>query len=133
MLEPEWSLKEHDFKLDLIKTEFYGNEGLLMQVWINLIGNAIKFTPHGGTIYISLFEEDSSLVFKIIDTGVGIDDLIIKNIFDKFYQGDTARIIEGNGLGLALVKRIIDLSGGNIRVKSTIDKGTTFTIVLPLT
>lgn len=132
MLEPEWNSKELELQIDLVKTEYYGNEGLLMQVWINLIGNAIKFTPHGGTIHINLFEEDSSLIFEISDTGVGIDDLIINHIFDKFYQGDTARKTDGNGLGLALVKRIIDLSNGSIMVKSKISEGTIFTVTLPL-
>ncbi len=133
MLESEWSLKDIDFQIDLVKTEFCGNEGLLLQVWLNLIGNAIKFTANGGTIYISLSKENSSIVFTIADTGIGIDNEIINHIFDKFYQGDTTRKTEGNGLGLALVKRIIDLSEGNITVSSCLDKGTTFCVNLPFT
>lgn len=131
MLEPEWSLKNIDLQIDLAKTEFYGNERLLMQVWINLIGNAIKFTPDNGTIHINLFKQNSHLIFKVIDSGIGIDDLTISHVFDKFYQGDTARKTEGNGLGLALVKRIIDLSNGSITVESEIRQGTTFTVFLP--
>ena len=133
MLESEWSLKDIDFQIDLVKTEFCGNEGLLLQVWLNLIGNAIKFTANGGTIYISLSKENSSIVFTIADTGIGIDNEIINHIFDKFYQGDTTRKTEGNGLGLALVKRIIDLSKGSITVNSCLDKGTTFCVNLPFT
>lgn len=132
MLESEWSLKNIQLKIDLIKTKFYGNEGLLMQVWINLIDNAIKFTPDEGTIIISLFKKNSSIIFEISDTGIGIDSSTINRIFDKFYQGDTARKTEGNGLGLALVKRIIDLSEGSITVNSYLDKGTTFSVSFPL-
>ena len=131
MLEPEWSLKNLDFQLDLIKKEYYGNEGLLMQIWINLIENAIKFTPQAGKIHISLSEKFPHLIFKITDTGLGIHDSSKNYIFDKFYQGDTARKTEGSGLGLALVKRIVDLSKGEIMVESAINKGTTFTILLP--
>ena len=131
MLEPEWSLKNLDFQLDLIKKEYYGNEGLLMQIWINLIENAIKFTPQAGKIHISLSEKFPHLIFKITDTGLGIHVSNINRIFDKFYQGDTTRKTEGNGLGLALVKRIVDLSKGEIMVESAINKGTTFTIIFP--
>lgn len=132
MLEPDWGSKDLIFNINLIKTEYFGNESLLMQVWINLIGNAIKFTSHGGSIHIDLSEKDSYLIFEISDTGIGIDDSIINHIFDKFYQGDTTRKTDGNGLGLALVKRIIDLSDGSITVKSKVKEGTTFIIKLPI-
>ncbi len=132
MLEPEWSLKELDLQIDLIKTHYFGNERLLMQVWMNMIGNAIKFTPRGGKIGIHLFEKETSLVIKISDTGIGMDDSIIKHIFDKFYQGDAARKADGNGLGLALAKRIVDLCNGNIMVESKIGTGTVFTVILPV-
>lgn len=133
MLEPEWSSKELDLQIDLVKTNYYGNEGLLMQVWMNIIGNAIKFTPHRGVIGIRLFEKEASLVFQVSDTGIGMDDSIIKHIFDKFYQGDAARKTDGNGLGLALAKRIVDLCNGSIMVESKVGKGTIFTVTLPLT
>lgn len=132
MLEPDWGSKDLIFNINLIKTEYFGNESLLMQVWINLIGNAIKFTSHGGSIHIDLSEKDSYLIFEISDTGIGIDDSIINHIFDKFYQGDTTRKTDGNGLGLALVKRIIDLSEGSITVKSKVKEGTIFIIKLPI-
>ncbi len=132
MLEPEWNLKNIELQIDLIKTDFYGNEGLLMQVWLNLIGNAIKFTPENGLIQISLIKEEENMIFKIVDTGVGIDDFVIDHIFDKFYQGDLARKTEGNGLGLALVKRIVDLSKGRIKVESSLNKGSTFLVILPI-
>lgn len=131
MLEPDWNLKHLVFNINMIKIEYCGNESLLMQVWINLIGNAIKFTPNNGLIHINLFKNDSSIIFEITDTGIGIDNSIIDHIFDKFYQGDTSRRINGNGLGLPLAKRIIDLSNGSISVKSVIGEGSTFTIILP--
>ncbi len=132
MLEPDWSLKELDLQIDLVKSDYYGNEKLLMQVWMNIIGNSIKFTPHGGRISIRLFEDETALVVKISDTGCGMDEAVIKHIFDKFYQGDAARKADGNGLGLTLAKRIIDLSNGNIMAESKLGKGTVFTVVLPL-
>ena len=131
MLEPDWSSKDLALNINLIKTKYYGNESLLMQVWINLMGNAIKFTPHNGVIHINLWEKDLSLIFEIKDSGVGMDDSMIKHIFDKFYQGDSARKTLGNGLGLALVKRIIDLSDGSIVVESKVGEGTIFIIKLP--
>lgn len=133
MLEPEWSQKNLDLQIDLTNAEYIGNEGLLMQVWLNLISNAIKFTPEDGTVKISLYKEGASLVFKITDNGLGIEESTINHIFDKFYQGDTTRKTEGNGLGLALVKRIIDLSNGSITVKSKINEGSTFIVILPNT
>ncbi len=133
MLEHEWSQKNHALQIDLINVEYDGNESLLMQVWLNLISNAIKFTPDNGNIQIALFLNESSLIFKITDDGMGIDKLSLKNIFDKFYQGDKNRKTEGNGLGLTLVKRIVNLSNGTISVESKINGGTTFTVTLPST
>ncbi|MFA5577324.1 MAG: HAMP domain-containing sensor histidine kinase [Tissierellaceae bacterium] len=132
MLEPEWSPKNLDLQIDLINAEYVGNESFLMQVWLNLISNAIKFTPENGYIQIRLIKEDYSLIFTITDNGIGINKTNINHIFDKFYQGDITRKTVGNGLGLALAKRIIDLSNGSISVKSVIEKGTTFTVRLPV-
>lgn len=97
-----------------------------------MIGNAVKFTPHGRSIGIRLYRKESSAVVEISDTGSGMDNAILKHIFDKFYQGDTARKADGNGLGLALAKRIIDLSGGSIAVESKVGEGSIFTVMLPL-
>jgi signal transduction histidine kinase len=132
MLEPEWSRKELDLQIDLAKMSYCGNEPLLWQVWVNVIGNAVKFTPKDGQIGIRLFPVGANIVVRISDTGCGIADDTRRHIFDKFYQGDTTRKSDGNGLGLALVKRIIDLCGGRITVASEIEKGSTFTITLPI-
>ncbi len=104
-------------------------EDYLDIVWNNLISNAIKFTGDGGKIVISLKEQNGFAIFSISDTGIGIKD-VGAHIFDKFYQEDTSHSRLGNGLGLALVKRVIDILGGEIRVESTVDVGTTFTVTL---
>lgn len=130
LLEPEWSSKNLDMQIDLNKTTFYGSEHLLMQVWMNLIGNAIKFTPENGTIEITLYSENENTIIRISDTGCGMTDQVINHIFDKFYQGDTARKADGNGLGLSLAKKILDLCKAKIEVKSTPTKGSIFTVIL---
>ncbi|MGX6961637.1 HAMP domain-containing sensor histidine kinase [Vagococcus xieshaowenii] len=130
-LEPEWSAKQIDLHLDLAKLDYLGHKTLLMQVWTNLISNAIKFSEEHDQIYIQLTEEDKHIKIVIKDTGIGMSDIVIQKAFDKFYQGDSTRHTFGNGLGLALVKRIVDLSGGDIILTSTETVGTTFTILLP--
>lgn len=131
LLEPEWSKKELNLLIDLKKTVYCGSEQLLHLVWVNIIGNAVKFTPQGGSIEVHLYEERSSIITRISDTGCGMDDSVQRHIFDKFYQADTARKSDGNGLGLALVKRIVDLCGGKTTVQSKAGEGSTFTISLP--
>lgn len=102
----------------------------LEMVWNNLISNAIKFTERGGKISISLKKIDGFACVTVTDTGCGMDQETGKRIFDKFYQGDTSHSSEGNGLGLALVKKVIDTLGGEISVKSELGVGTSFTIKL---
>lgn len=130
-LENNWSKKNIDIDMDLTTTHYYGNEDLLMQVWLNIFGNAIKFTPDNGTIATSLKSADDGIYVSISDTGIGMSDKVKKRVFEKFYQGDSSRNFEGNGLGLTLVKRIIDLCGCGITVESEVNKGSTFTIFLP--
>lgn len=130
-LEHKWSEKNIDLDINLDETTFYGNEDLLLQVWINVLGNAIKFTPNNGVITCTLRQASGWITAVISDTGVGMSEDVQKHIFDKFYQGDKSHSSEGNGLGLALVKRIINLCGGIIEVKSKIGEGTTFIIKLP--
>ena len=132
LLELEWSEKNIDFDIELDPVQFIGDEELLQQVWINLLSNAIKFSTENGKIVVRLYQVESMVKVKIIDNGIGMDEKVQKRIFEKFYKADTAHSFEGNGLGLSLVKRIIDLCNGNIYLKSNPGKGTTFTVELPL-
>lgn len=132
LLEPQWTENETDFDVSLEKVNYLGNEGLLLHVWINLIGNAIKFGPHQGTVVIRLKQLDHSISFMVQDRGPGIGEELQKRIFDKFYQADSSHKEEGNGLGLALAKRIVDINQGNIEVQSMEQGGCRFTVVLPL-
>ncbi|WP_294581796.1 HAMP domain-containing sensor histidine kinase [uncultured Thomasclavelia sp.] len=130
MMQDDWKSKNVNLELSLEAVEYYGNPELIKQIWINLINNAIKFTDENGTIKINLKTDDTKIIVVIEDNGIGMEPEIIKHIFDKFYQGDASRATKGKGLGLSLVKKIVDLSKGTIEVKSKIDQGTTFTIYL---
>lgn len=127
--EPAWSQKDIEFDVDLDSVEYTGSEGLMHHVWNNLISNAIKFSPAGGMVKIRLVRQNDKIVFSVEDNGPGIAEEAKKHIFDKFYQGDSSHKEEGNGLGLALVKRIIAIAGGEIAVENT-DCGCRFTVIL---
>ena len=119
-----------ELNCDFDDVTIFSSKSLLEIVWNNLISNAIKFTPSGGKIDISLKRIDKNAEIKVIDTGVGMTSETGSKIFEKFYQGDTSHASAGNGLGLALVKKVIDILGGEIAVSSEINKGSTFTILL---
>lgn len=131
-MEPAWTEKDIDWELDLSPTLLTGQAELLTEVWINLLNNAIKFSPQGGKIQISCYATDQAYV-EITDHGCGMDEATRKRIFERFYQGDTSHSREGSGLGLCIVKKIVTLSGGEIHVRSTPGRGSTFRISLPLT
>ena len=132
LLETQWSKKNIDIDMDLKTTNYYGSEDLLMQVWLNIFGNAIKFTPENGLIVTTLKETPNGICVSISDNGIGMGDDVKDRIFDKFYQGDRSRNFQGNGLGLTLVKKILDLCKCEINVISKINEGTTFNIYLPI-
>lgn len=130
MLEPKWSAKEIEFDVDMDEVEYTGDESLMFHVWNNLIDNAIKFNPMNGFIRIKLEKYDKNVTFTIEDEGCGISDEEKKHIFNKFYQSDSSHKVEGNGLGLALVKNILNLCGGEISVSDGKNDGARFTVVL---
>lgn len=131
-LEPQWTAKNLTVEADLQKLSVCGDEDLLSQVWINLLHNAIKFTPDGGRISISLAAVDNAAAVTISDTGVGIGPEDQVHIFERFYKVDRARdrSLGGNGLGLSLVKKIIELHAGYIFVESGPGSGTAFQVIL---
>lgn len=130
MMEPKWSEKEIEFDVDMMDVEYLGNENLICHVWDNLLSNAIKFSPRGGTIYIRMMPEGEKIRFSIENEGPQISEDSMKHIFDKFYQGDSSHKQEGNGLGLALVKQILNLCKGTISVENVPGSGCRFTVVL---
>lgn len=127
-LEPQWSTKNLSLDVDLPKYTITADEDLLSQVWVNLLYNAVKFTPNGGEISVRL----SNNAVTITDSGIGIAENDLPHIFERFYKADKARdrSLGGSGLGLSLVKRIVELHGFRITVESELDKGTRFTICL---
>jgi signal transduction histidine kinase len=130
--EELWEQKNINFEADLDEINVCYDASMLEIVWNNLLSNAIKFTNPGGSIFVSLKAQDDFAVVAVTDTGIGIDKDIQKRVFDKFYQGDTSHSREGNGLGLALVKKTIDLLGGTITLDSNSGYGTTFTVFLKI-
>lgn len=122
--------KALELACDIDDVRIFGDESLLSLVWNNLLSNAVKFTPEGGTVRVFLREEGDTAVLSVQDTGCGISPETGAHIFDKFYQGDTSHAQEGNGLGLALVKKVIDIVGGQISVESEPGRGSTFTVRL---
>ena len=128
--ETEWTKKDIEFDVDMEDMEYFGNEKLLYHVWYNLIGNAIKFSPNCGTVGIRLYSKDASVIFEITDNGPGLSREAQKHMFDKFYQGDSSHKQEGNGLGLALVKRILTIEKGQITAENIPEGGCRFTVTL---
>lgn len=127
--ESVWEKAEIEIETDIEEEVYIKADAELMSlVWKNLFSNAFKFTDKGGIVSVSLTTDEKCAVVKVKDTGCGMSQEIGAHIFEKFYQGDTSRATQGNGLGLALVKRVVDIMQGEINVESTVGKGTTFTI-----
>jgi len=128
-LEPAWEKKDIEFDADLDRLEYTGNEAMMRHVWDNLIGNAIKFSPDGGSIRLSLKQVNTDLLFTLEDDGPGLSEQAKKHMFDKFYQADSSHKQQGNGLGLALVKKILTLEDGQV-CGENLSRGCRFTVTL---
>ena len=127
--EDAWERKNLNIETDIQEdVRIRSDSELLSLVWNNLISNAVKFTPEGGTIGVLLRTEGSHVMISVSDTGCGMRPETGIHIFEKFYQGDTSHATQGNGLGLALVKRVVDILGGEIGVESVYGEGSTFTV-----
>lgn len=131
LLEDKWGKKDIELDVEMEDILFWGPELLISHLWINLIDNAIKYTHNNGKILIRLSSRNRDVEFSIEDNGIGMSKEVTQRIFDKFYQGDTSHQGEGNGVGLALVKQVIDLCSGEIVVESHLGKGSKFTVTLP--
>lgn len=107
-----------------------GCQKLNSQLWVNLLSNAVKFTPDGGRITVRAYRQDNNIVVSVADSGIGMDEETKKQIFNKFYQGDKSHTTPGNGLGLSIVKKIVDLQDGIITVDSVVGQGSCFTVTL---
>lgn len=127
--ESRWEEKNLTIDLNLESVMFYGNQSLLAQVWSNLIDNAIKFSNPNGILSIDCFATNNTVAVTIKDNGIGMEVEVRKHAFDKFYQGERSHHVKGNGLGLALVKRIVELCGGTVSLESEKGAGTAVTII----
>ncbi len=130
LLEEKWTGKNVDLQLDFDEYTIAGNEELLKQVWINLIDNAVKFVPEGGIVALAVVDQGKNICVRVSNTGSEIPPEKQDKIFNKFYQSDESHATQGNGIGLAIVKRIVELHSGSISVNSR-DGLTAFTVTLP--
>ena len=127
--EDAWEAKNLEIETDIREdVRIKSDPELLSLVWNNLISNAVKFTPQGGTVGLVLHTEGNTVIVQVRDTGCGIKPEVGQHIFEKFYQGDTSHATQGNGLGLALVKRVVDILNGEISVESVYGQGSIFTV-----
>ena len=131
ILSPQWMKKQIAFHSDFPDVCFSANKELMQHLWLNLIGNAVKYTQDGGEISVTLREHEHAIVVTVSDTGMGMSDETCAHLFDPYYQGDASRSTLGLGLGLSIAKRIVELNGGTITVASQLHVGSTFTVSIP--
>ncbi|WP_054027907.1 sensor histidine kinase [Bacillus sp. FJAT-28004] len=133
--EPQWSAKDIHIELEWADTtKITADQDQLNQVWMNLLGNSIKFTPVGGHIEIIITQSEKEIIFSITDSGIGIAAEKLEYVFERFYKSDQSRNrnVGGNGLGLAIAKKIVTLHHGSIEMKSQLGEGTTVVVCLPM-
>lgn len=130
-LQNEWLAKNIEIEGNMSHVLFYGNEELMNHIWINLISNAINHTGENGKIFCNVSENEKNIYVQIGDNGCGMDEETKLHLFDKFYQAESSKKFGGNGLGMSIVKRLIDLCSGTIVFESELGKGTVFNIILP--
>ena len=130
LMEKELNEKNISVHSDLEAISYFSNPDIVNHMWSNLISNAVKYTNEGGNISIILKEIGNHIIFTLQDDGIGIDAEKQKFIFNEYYQADESHTTKGVGLGLSVVKKILDLSNGSIEVYSAPDKGTTFIVKL---
>lgn len=131
LLSGQWTEKELDMTMDLDEAVYVGDYDLMQHLWINLLTNAVKYTPKGGSITVTLKNEEKFIAVSVADTGKGIPPEDRERIFDKYYQTDKSHSKRGLGLGLAICKRIVQLCNGTLEVESEVGVGSTFTVKLP--
>ena len=131
-LQSGWSAKDIKLEIDIPEISYLGNEALLAQVWLNLLDNAIKYTGADGLITVRAVSDQTTILVEVEDNGIGLAPATRERIFERFYQGDPSHSEQGNGLGLALVKQILDLLGGSISVDSKPGSGSVFKVTLPV-
>lgn len=134
-IQPQWSARNISFELDLKPAIVWADHDLLSQVWTNLLGNSIKFSKDDSVITVSITQELNNVTVRISDTGIGISPEDQERIFERFFKADRShsRKYGGSGMGLAIVKQIVSLHQGDIRVESEPGTGTTFIVTLPIT
>ncbi len=132
MFEKTWTEKNLEPELDLPECTYFGNEDLIGQIWINLIGNAVKYCNNSGHFGVRIDDSDENYItVTVFDDGEGMSEEVKEHIFEKFYQGDTSRKSQGNGLGLALVATICNITGCTVSVESELGKGSEFAVKMP--
>lgn len=132
ILSPQWMKKQIEFSGDFPDVAFFSNKELMQHLWLNIIGNAVKYTPDGGEITVTLCQQDDTAIVTVADTGMGMSNETCAHLFDPYYQGDTSRSSLGLGLGLSIAKRIVELNNGTITVKSELRIGSEFVISVPI-
>lgn len=132
ILSCKWLDKKQDFSGELMPVQFYGNKEVMQHLWINLMDNAIKYTPKGGKITVRNFVENENIIVEVEDNGEGISEEVQRHLFTPYFQGDSSHSRQGLGLGLSIAMRVVELCDGEISVDSTVGRGSVFRVKLPL-